>query len=492
VIGAILGGAFLAGLFFGWITIPLALFAGFLMVMIHPRGMLVASLLLVATVVGALRQPDRADTALRQIEPLNGAVVTVASGVVSDGRMQRFRIRTDSGDIICAETFARTGIGRGDRLSVDMQPDPVDSLPIGFRSYLISQGCAASGTIDGLSILRRGSGPHRWLDHIRADASRRLSTWLPGDRGALLAGLVIGDDAQLSDPAANDFIRTGTYHIVAISGSNLSMLASLLVVFTVWAGRRWREVLPLVAIWAYVLVGGSGPPTIRAGILTTMAAGGRLLGRRADLLMLSIQVAALQALIWPETTAGLSYRLSTAAIVTVLLVAPFAMPRNWPGRIGAVLITSLAVNIALTPLLPEQSRPAIAIAVLANLLIAVPVACAFVLGLFCLAAGLVSPTLAEGIAAIAGQFTEMSLWIVRSLARQSVLPQWTLGPVGRMPHASQWVLAAIVVGTASPLIRRGFGDMHRRLGEQRVLAEPLIAGTAIGALVGVLALLVIR
>src|SRR3954447_20853686 len=143
----ILAGAFLAGLFFGWITIPLALFAGFLMVMIHPRGMLVASLLLVATVVGALRQPDRADTALRQIEPLNGAVVTVASGVVSDGRMQRFRIRTDSGDIICAETFARTVTGRGDRLSVDMQPDPVDSLPIGFRSYLISQGCAASGTI---------------------------------------------------------------------------------------------------------------------------------------------------------------------------------------------------------------------------------------------------------------------------------------------------------------------------------------------------------
>ena len=302
---------------------------------------------------------------------------------------------------------------------------------------------------------------------------------------------MIGDDAQLSDPAANDFIRTGTYHIVAISGSNLSLLASLLVVFTVWAGRRWREVLPLIAIWAYVLVGGSGPPTIRAGMLTTMAAGGRLLGRRADLLMLSIQVAALQGLIWPETTAGLSYRLSTAAIVTVLLVAPFAMPRTWPGRIGALLITSLAVNIALTPLLPNQSRPAIVIAVLANLLIAVPVACAFVLGLFCLATGLVSPTLAEAIAGIAGQFTELSLWIVRVMARQTILPEWTLGPIGRLPHALQWVLAVIVVGMASPLIRRGLGDLQARLGEERVLAEPLLAGTVIGALVGVLTLLVI-
>ena len=156
MIGAILGGAFLAGLFFGWITIPLALFAGFLLVMIHPRGMPVAGLLLMATVLGAVRQPDRSDSALRQIEPLNGAVVSVASGVVSDGRVQRFRIRTDSGDIICAQTFSRRAIGRGDRLSVDMQPDAVESLPVGFRTYLISQGCAASGTVDRISILRRG------------------------------------------------------------------------------------------------------------------------------------------------------------------------------------------------------------------------------------------------------------------------------------------------------------------------------------------------
>ena len=143
----------------------------------------------------------------------------------------------------------------------------------------------------------------------------------------------------------DDFQKTGTLHVVAVSGSNLTLLVSLLMVATVRSSRRrLMDMLALLLIWGYVFVGGAGPPTVRAGFLATAAAGARSLGRPADLLTLSMQVAAIQAAIWPATVLGLSYQLSTMAIFGVLIATAGRTFHGALGSLRLVVATTVVVN----------------------------------------------------------------------------------------------------------------------------------------------------
>ena len=187
---------------------------------------------------------------------------------------------------------------------------------------MASQECSWSGRVSGITIDARGSGLMRRVDDLRQSITRQFVTWVPGDSGALLAGLVIGDESLLSFDARQAFLRTGSLHVVAVSGSNLTLLAAILVLVFGWIPRRWiNELLALAMVWVYVLIAGASPPTLRAGMIATAGAGARLLGRPTDYLTLSITIAAIQVAILPHTLSGLSFRLTTVAIIVVVLAA---------------------------------------------------------------------------------------------------------------------------------------------------------------------------
>ena len=250
-----------------------------------------------------------------------------------------------------------------------------------------------------ITVLRQGTGVHRTFDDVRSGVARQLVDWVPGDSGALLAGLVVGDDSLMSDETMDAFERTGTLHVVAISGSNLTLLASLLLVASVWSPRRWlTDLAAMGMIWLYVMVGGAGPPTIRAGFLATAGAGARAFGRPTDLLTLSLQVAAIQALIWPSSVLGLSYQLSTVAIFGVLVATTGRSFNGLAGAIWIVVLTTIIVNLVSLPILPATSRPSLLQSLLTNTIIAPLVSLAFVLGLLAIAAGLLVPVAGRALA----------------------------------------------------------------------------------------------
>ena len=64
---------------------------------------------------------------------------------------------------------------------------------------------------------------------MRAEMSESLRRLVPGDAGALLAGLVVGDDSALSRERETAFTNSGTTHLTAVSGSNLALIAGMLV-----------------------------------------------------------------------------------------------------------------------------------------------------------------------------------------------------------------------------------------------------------------------
>src|SRR5262249_47683780 len=67
------------------------------------------------------------------------------------------------------------------------------------------------------------------LDSVRRRAERGLATGLAPPEAALLRGMVLGEDEQLSQATREDFQRSGLAHILAVSGSNVMLLAALVL-----------------------------------------------------------------------------------------------------------------------------------------------------------------------------------------------------------------------------------------------------------------------
>ena len=85
---------------------------------------------------------------------------------------------------------------------------------------------------------RRG-GLAGWLDGVRRRAEAGLDRGLAAPEAALLRGMVLGEDERLSEEVREDFQRSGLAHILAVSGSNVMLLA-VLVLGGVRAGRACR------------------------------------------------------------------------------------------------------------------------------------------------------------------------------------------------------------------------------------------------------------
>lgn len=493
MIGALIGIAFLIGFLGGWPAIPLATAGIVLFALATSRHWPLIPLIVVASTLGAWRAPEAANVPEAPTLAIGSRVEgVVTSAVVDDGRVQRFKFADDDWTI-CARTFARSDIGRGDRLLAEVDIAEPEFVSTGYRQYLRSQGCGASGTLGSITLARQGNGITRWIDEVRQSVTRRVVSWVPGDRGALLAGLVIGDDALMSDDATDAFARTGTIHVVAVSGSNLALLASLLLVTNILFTRRiLSEATGLAIIWSYVLIGGAVPPTLRAGMLATAAAGSRLVGRPADVLTLSIQVAAVQAALWPHATLGLSYRLSTVAIFGVVIAAAGRSFKGWLSGIRLVAMTTVVVNVAMLPILPAESRPILLLSLLTNVAIAPLIALAFTLGVLAVAVGWLISPLGQATAVVAGEINGLTLSIVMRMAEIDQLP----GPLDASgSSAPGWLLIGIAIvflAAVSSEFRRWLRDMHRRGAVVSLDAANVALGAGLGVFCATVGIVLLR
>lgn len=106
----------------------------------------------------------------------------------------------------------------------------------------------------------------------RAALSKILHQALPSRRADLLTGMVLGDKSIIPEDLHDDFKRSGLYHLLVVSGSNIGyLMATMTLLISPFSlSLRWRRVFLLAGIWMYVLVTGFGSPTVRAAIMISL------------------------------------------------------------------------------------------------------------------------------------------------------------------------------------------------------------------------------
>ena len=227
---------------------------------------------------------------------------------------------------------------------------------------------------------------------------------LPPDRRVLVPALVDGDDAGLDPALQDDFRTTGLTHLLAVSGTNLTLVVGFALVVARWlrVRGRWLYVVGAAGIAGFVLVARAEPSVLRAAVMGTVAlvgmgANGRDRGTRA----LGVATVVL-LLLDPGLASAIGFGLSVLATAGILLLAPGwrdALARWLPRWLAEAVAVPAAAQLACTPLIAAISGQVSLVAVVANLLAAPAVGPATVLGLLGGLLTLVAPPLGRLVGA---------------------------------------------------------------------------------------------
>jgi competence protein ComEC len=210
---------------------------------------------------------------------------------------------------------------------------------------------------------------------------------LTGERRAVLAGLVLGEEEGLSEELREDFRSSGLYHLLAVSGQNVAFVAGgvLVVAWLLGISRLVGEIGALAAIAGYVLAVGWQPSVVRAGVAGALASLAWLAARPRDRWYFLLLGGAL-LLAWnPYSLYEPGFQLSFAAVAAIFVVVPrlervlegYPLPR-WLGTIVAV---SGACGAVTAPILLFQFGSVPAYSILSNALAAPVVGVSFSLAL---------------------------------------------------------------------------------------------------------------
>jgi competence protein ComEC len=278
---------------------------------------------------------------------------------------------------------------------------------------------------------------------LRASVAHR-----PSAQRALVPALVDGDDAGVDEDLAADFRTTGLTHLLAVSGTNLTLVVGFLLVLARWAGvrGRWHYLVGTIGIAGFVLLARTEPSVLRAAVmgavaLFAMGTNGRQRGSRA----LGVAVVAL-LLVQPALATSAGFALSVLATAGILLLAPGwrdALGRWLPRWLAEAIAVPAAAQLACTPLVAAISGQVSLVAVLANLLVAPAVGPATVLGLAGGLLGLAWPASGSVLGTLAAWCVA---WIVLVARRGAALPAAALDwGTGALPLA---LLTALTVAAA--------------------------------------------
>jgi competence protein ComEC len=358
----------------------------------------------------------------------------------------------------------------------------VVEAPVSFRrpARYLDEGVSdfeRDAALDGISLLgsiksgllvdvvRRGT----IVSELAADARayvRRVVQQRVGSHGSLSAAIVsavlIGDRSGLPDDIRTRLQAAGTYHVIAISGGNIAILAALIVASLVPIGVSGRRAafVTLVLLVAYAGIVTAGPSVWRATLVAIVYLTSRLLDHRSAPWQAMAVAGVLLTVVEPLDVRNAGFILTfgaTAALLEVARRGPVNIPDGpnrrhgrlrprWLSWLAISMTASAAVEIALLPVMAETfSR--VTIAGLALNLVAVPaMALVQIAGLV-----VVFANAFDAIGAVAGWLAHLgAIAIVDSARLVDVMPWLAV----RVPRPAAAIVALYYLGLALMLSRR--------------------------------------
>jgi competence protein ComEC len=218
----------------------------------------------------------------------------------------------------------------------------------------LTQGTAKGGFACWLHSVQQ-AGSQRLIDFAGSTTASRLPRWLllSHEDAGMLSAMILGDRTYLDHHARVGFERTGSFHLLVVSGMHLAIFAAC--IFALAAVLRlppfWSTTVTIACSFCYALLAGFGEPVQRSFWMVTLYLLARLLFReRNSLNAIGFAAVCLLALD-PRSLAGASFQMT---LLSVLIVAGVAVPMA-EHTFGPYLHASRNLGlIAVDPALPPR------------------------------------------------------------------------------------------------------------------------------------------
>jgi competence protein ComEC len=240
-----------------------------------------------------------------------------------------------------------------------------------YKSFLAQKNIHAIFQTIGKKSVRVTEAGNPWAPvRLIAETRRRLAALIDQlykpEESAILKALVLGLRSDVASEVRNQFMKTGTIHLLAISGLNITMIAGTFYLMFLFSGLGYRKtaLLTILVVIVYVGIAGAGIPVQRAGYGSVLVLLGILLGRPSNLLN-ALCFAFFMLLLWnPKSLWNIGFQLSFLSVLSLMLVLPLLSRfKAWTLSLGS----SLAVLFGTFPVVLYHFNIFSPVSILANL-----------------------------------------------------------------------------------------------------------------------------
>lgn len=197
-----------------------------------------------------------------------------------------------------------------------------------FTEYLERNDLEATGVIKSPLLIERLDDdavflPLAWLYDWREKLQQQFSAKFSTETAGVLSAALLGNRYGLSQAAADRFRAGGTFHVLVISGMQISFIGALVFVASAWFTRKpvWRFLIAVSLIWLYTIAVGGDAPVARAALMFTLVILAPVIWRRANSLNV-IGATALLLFVWrPMNLFDPSFQLTFLSVLAIVLIA---------------------------------------------------------------------------------------------------------------------------------------------------------------------------
>ena len=221
-----------------------------------------------------------------------------------------------------------------------------------------------------------GPGEPPRLMRLRAWMVERIEARLSGFPARFAVAILLGRTRSLTEDERELFRRTGTSHVIAVSGFHVTLVAGLATLCLSALPRTARILAAGAIAWAYAALAGWVAPALRAAAAALAVALGTALSRPRGAVTWMMLI--LPWLLWasPGLLASVSFLLSLGAVAGILFIAEASEPvltgRQWKGRLLAPVVANLGAQWGTLPVIVSAFGTLSPCSLLPNLL-AVPI-----------------------------------------------------------------------------------------------------------------------
>jgi competence protein ComEC len=256
---------------------------------------------------------------------------------------------------------------------------------------------------------------------IKKEFQKKIHSYLPPVAAGIMEAMLLGDKKDIPRTVYSDMIKSGTVHILVVSGFNVSIVAGLLALFlkVLRVSRIIRLVIIVPALVLYCLMTGVSPPVVRATIMGIFFFSSWYVRRDPDIFQ-ALGMAAFVMLVGnPRELYDASFQLSFMSVFAICSLAPrieklahvdkiALRPLRWLAGLAAV---SLSAWIGTGGFIAYYFKIMAPVTVLANIFIPVLASFITLCGIGLVAAGYICPYLANSFASVSEFLIVVLLWI---------------------------------------------------------------------------------